>query len=140
MFDEQRYFAAGNRVRAFDTRFGRIGLLDLRGRLAPLSRHRLAGADEIDFLIIVANSPGRGVRGDELGSQQTLEPGHSHVREFLNIPVVFANRVGYEDGVCFWGGSEVVGPSGADLDRGAALEPALIIADIDPRETRCSAS
>ena len=28
---------------------------------------------------------------------------------FLNVPVVFANRVGFEDGVNFWGGSAIVG-------------------------------
>ena len=32
--------------------------------------------------------------------------------------VVYANRVGYEDGACFWGGSEVVGPVGRAARQG----------------------
>jgi len=31
---------------------------------------------------------------------------------FFTTYVVFANRVGYEDGIGFWGGSEVVAPDG----------------------------
>ena len=44
LFDEQRYFAAGERFVAFDTaRFGRVGILDLRGFLAPFGRGHHAG-------------------------------------------------------------------------------------------------
>ena len=44
LFDEQRYFAAGERFEAFDTaRFGRAGILDLRGLLAPLGGRHHAG-------------------------------------------------------------------------------------------------
>ena len=114
MFDEQRYFAAGNRVRAFDSRFGRIGLLVCEDAW-HVSCGTILQADAIDLLIIVANSPGRGVEGSELGSQRTWNLITRTHATFLNVPVVFANRVGYEDGVCFWGGSEVVGPAGNSL-------------------------
>jgi predicted amidohydrolase len=135
MFDEQRYFAAGNRVCAFDSRFGRIGLLICEDAW-HLSCGTILQADGIDLLIIVANSPGRGVREAELGSQQTWNLITRTLASFLSVPVIFANRVGYEDGVCFWGGSEVVGPSGCVLAEAPELEPGLIVAEIDPRETR----
>ncbi|HEV3165378.1 MAG TPA: nitrilase-related carbon-nitrogen hydrolase [Isosphaeraceae bacterium] len=135
MFDEQRYFAAGNRVCAFDTRFGRVGLLICEDAW-HLDCGVILQADGIDVLIIVANSPGRGVREATLGSQQTWDHVTQTFAMFLNVPVIFANRVGYEDGVCFWGGSQVVGPSGTPLADAGVLEPALVTADIDPRETR----
>ena len=135
MFDEQRYFAAGSRVRAFDTRFGRAGILICEDAW-HLSCGVILGADDIDFLIITANSPGRGVREDVLGSQETWQHVVRTFAMFLNVPVIFANRVGYEDGVCFWGGSQVVGPSGRILAQAPVLEPGLIVADIDPREIR----
>jgi NAD+ synthase (glutamine-hydrolysing) len=135
MFDEQRYFAAGNRVRAFETRFGRIGLLICEDAW-HLSCGTILQADGIDLLVIVANSPGRDVREAELGSQHTWNLITRTFAMFLSVPVVFANRVGYEDGVCFWGGSEVIGPAGQALAEAPELEPALIVAEIDPRETR----
>ena len=75
----------------------------------------ILGADEIDLLILIANSPGRGVREGTLGSQQTWNHVVRTFAMFLNVPVVFCNRVGYEDGVAFWGGSQIVGPSGSVL-------------------------
>ena len=104
MFDEQRYFAAGDRIRAFDTRFGRLGLLICEDAW-HLSCGVILQADGIDALIIIANSPGRGVREPELGSEQSWNLVTRTYATFLNIPVVFANRVGFEDGVCFWGGA-----------------------------------
>jgi predicted amidohydrolase len=135
MFDELRYFAAGSRARAFDTRFGRVGLLICEDAW-HLSCGVILQADEIDLLIIVGNSPGRGVREAELGSQQTWDHVVKTFAMFLKVPVVFCNRVGYEDGVCFWGGSQVVSSAGWELARAPVLEPALITAELDPRETR----
>jgi NAD+ synthase (glutamine-hydrolysing) len=135
MFDELRYFAAGSRIRAFDTRFGRVGLLICEDAW-HLSCGVILHAEEIDLLILVANSPGRGVREPELGSQQTWDHVVKTFAMFLNVPVIFCNRVGYEDGVCFWGGSQVVSPAGWILTRAPVLEPSMIVAEIDPKETR----
>ena len=41
-----------------------------------------------------------------------------------------------EDGVNFWGGSEVVAPSGETIVRGAFFEEDLIIADLDPEQVQ----
>lgn len=135
MFDEQRYFASGSRIRAFPTRFGRFGLLICEDAW-HLSCGVVLQAQGVEALILVANSPGRGVRESQLGSAQSWDLLTRTYATFLNIPVIFANRVGFEDGVCFWGGSRLVGPSGRANVVGPELEPSLIFADIDPRETR----
>jgi predicted amidohydrolase len=111
MFDEQRYFAAGGRIMAFDTRFGRMGLLICEDAW-HLSAGVILQADGIDVLVIVANSPGRGVHDESLGSRRSWELVTRTYATFLNVPVVFANRVGYEDGVNFWGGSAIVAAGG----------------------------
>ena len=135
MFDEGRDFAAGDRVRAFDTRFGRVGLLICEDAW-HLSTGVILQADGVDVLLVIANSPGRGVREATLGSQQTWDFVCRTFASYLNVPVVFANRVGFEDGVCFWGGSQVVSPAGIPVATAPVLEPALIAAEIDPREAR----
>jgi len=39
---------------------------------------------------------------------------------------VYCNRVGYEDGIGFWGGSRVVGPDGAVTGEAAGSDEGLI--------------
>jgi predicted amidohydrolase len=50
--------------------------------------------------------------------------------------VIYANRVGYEDGACFWGGSEIVAPSGEPLAKARYLEEELVVADLEPGALR----
>ncbi len=135
MFDEQRYFAAGDRVRGFDTRFGRVGMLICEDAW-HLSCGAMLLADAVDLVIIVANSPSRGVSSKDLGSQSSWDLLTRTYAQFVGAPVVFVNRAGYEDGVSFWGGSRVVSPFGEVLAEARELESGLVTATIDPRETR----
>jgi predicted amidohydrolase len=50
--------------------------------------------------------------------------------------VVFVNRVGVDESLSFWGGSEVVGPSGSSVYRAPMHEDGLFEAIIDPAELR----
>ena len=62
LFDEQRYFAAGDRLCAFNTsRFGRVGMLVCED-LWHLSAAAIMQAEEVDVLICLANSPAAGYR------------------------------------------------------------------------------
>ena len=63
LFDEQRYFAAGERFAAFNTaRFGRMGILICED-FWHLSAAAIMQAEEIDVLVCPSNSPARGVEG-----------------------------------------------------------------------------
>jgi NAD+ synthase (glutamine-hydrolysing) len=135
MFDEGRYFAPGRRIRAFDTKFGRLGLLICEDAW-HLSSGVILQSDRIDALVLIANSPGRGVRDAVLSSRKNWELVSRTYATFLGVPTVFANRVGYEDGVCFFGASQVVSPLGDVLAAAPELDEALIVADIDPSQTR----
>ena len=135
MFDEARYFAPGGRIMAFDSRFGRMGLLVCEDAW-HLSAGVILQADGIDVLIIVANSPGRGVREESLGSRRSWELVTRTYATFLNVPVIFANRVGFEDGVNFWGGSAIVAAGGSWLAQAPEFDVTRISAVIDPRDAR----
>ena len=50
---------------------------------------------------------------------------------FLNARVIYCNRVGFEDGVNFWGGSESVDPSGCVSVRAKILEEDFVVAPIE---------
>jgi predicted amidohydrolase len=49
---------------------------------------------------------------------------------------VFCNRVGYEDGVNFWGGSEIIDPLGNVVQKGKIIDEDLIFAEIDLLEVQ----
>ena len=111
LFDEQRYLGRGDRFRAFDTRFGRMGLLICED-MWHLSAPYLLAMDGATTLVCLSSSPGRGVDGVELGSAAAWRTLTTATARFLTCRVLYVNRVGYEDGVGFWGGSHAVTPSG----------------------------
>jgi len=136
LFDEQRYFASGERFQAFDTvRFGRVGILICED-FWHLSAAAVMQAEEVDMLICVANSPARGVDGPKIRTAETYEQITKVFAQLLGAVVVLVNRVGFEDGICFWGGSMVAGPDGRLLAQGPMLDEALVLATFDPAELR----
>jgi predicted amidohydrolase len=130
LFDEQRYLAHGERFRAFDTRFGRVGMLVCED-MWHLSASYILAMDGATTMICLSSSPGRGTEGDSLGSASAWQQLTSTTAMFLNCRVLYCNRVGFEDGVNFWGGSEYVAPSGESLARGRLLEEDSVSATID---------
>jgi predicted amidohydrolase len=136
LFDEQRYFAPGERIAAFDTaRFGRAGLLICED-FWHLSALAVMQADEVDLLICLSNSPARGVDGPKIRTAETYEHLARSYAQLLGAVVIVVNRVGFEDGLCFWGGSMVVAPGGRVIAQAPMLDPALTVAEIDLCELR----
>lgn len=131
LFDEQRYLARGEHFRAFDSRFGRIGILICED-MWHLSAPYILAMDGATSIICLSSSPGRGLSDAEgLGSAGAWQRLTSTTAMFLNCRVFYCNRVGYEDGINFWGGSEVITPSGDVAMRGAILEEDFVLAKVD---------
>ena len=131
MFDEGRYLAAGEHLRAFDTRFGRLGALICEDFWHP-SAVSVVHADGADLILGISSGPGRGVSGEsqDLRSAETWHNLNNLYARTCTSFVVYCNRVGYEDGVNFWGGSEVIGPDGTVLARAPYFDEALVTAEI----------
>lgn len=130
LFDEQRYLARGESFRAFDTKLGRFGMLICED-MWHLSASYILAMDGATTLICLSSSPSRGIEGDSLGSASAWQKLVSTTALFLNCRVLYCNRVGFEDGVNFWGGSEYVAPSGESVVRGKLLEEDFITAMVD---------
>jgi len=131
LFDEQRYLARGEHFRAFNSRFGRIGMLICED-MWHLSAPYVLAMDGATSIICLSSSPGRGISDAEgLGSAGAWQRLTSTTAMFLNCRVFYCNRVGYEDGINFWGGSEVITPSGEVAVRGAILEEDFVLAKVD---------
>ncbi len=131
MFEEGRYFAPGSQLRAFDTRLGRVGVLICEDFWHMSSAYSL-WLDGADILLFVSASPGRGLSPEAaLGSSLSVEMINQTYATFLTNFVLHCNRVGFEDGLNFWGGSTIFGPDGKLIARAPYFEEYLLTADLD---------
>lgn len=139
LFDEARYLAPGDRFRGFTMplpsarshREWRAGIVICEDLWHPTSLAILA-RDGVDVVICPSASPGRGVgRGSELGTAQSYDVMTRTYAQLLTTYVVYCNRVGYEDGVNFWGGSRVVGPEGDLRGEPAGRDEAMPLHQLD---------
>lgn len=131
LFDEGRFFAWGDSVCAFDTRFGRAGILICED-FWHASPPYLLWLDGADLMIFTSASPGRGLNAQpKLESARWVEHINRAYASLFTNYVAHANRVGYEDGLNFWGGSTIFGPDGKQVIQGPYHEHALVIAEID---------
>ena len=131
VFEEKRYFTPGNRFRAFDTNLGRFGMLICEDIWHPSSTMILAldGA-----LAIFVNSAGilRGVQGQK--KPENIQNWENLTRTSANVFTsyfIFCNKVGVEDGLIFWGGSEIIDPHGKVVIKAPYYDEVMISAEID---------
>ncbi|MEI6529944.1 MAG: nitrilase-related carbon-nitrogen hydrolase [bacterium] len=132
MFEDSRYFGRGDRIRAFDTRFGRMGLLICRDAW-HLSSAYILSQDRARFLTLVNASPVRGVKGKGPDPDPMLKSLLAVLANYLNLFLFFAHRVGFEEGLCYYGGSVVIDPFGRTLAAGPYLEEDLVVGTVDER-------
>ncbi len=131
MFDEGRYFDQGETARAFDTRFGRVGMLICED-FWHMSPAYVLWQDGADILVFHSASPSRGLDAeDRLSSSRWVELVNQAYGSMFTNYVIHCNRVGYEGGKNFWGGSSIVDPDGEFVTHGHYFDEALIVQEID---------
>jgi len=131
LFDEGRFFAPGDSVRAFDTRFGRVGMLICED-FWHASPPYLLWQDGADLLLLSSASPGRGLTAEpQLESARWVEHINQAYASLFTAFVAHANRTGFEDGLNFWGGSTVFDPNGELLAQAPYFEESLTLTEID---------
>ncbi len=135
IFEERRYFLAGDRVRVFDTCIGRIGVLiceDLWHVSLPL----LAALEGAQLLVVLSASPQRLTGQGGLTSYALNHQHHAALCRLLSVNMIFVNRTGVEDGVSFWGGSEAVDAFGMPVVACDGLDEQLVFADLSTDTVR----
>ena len=131
LFDEGRFFAWGDAVQAFDTRFGRLGILICED-FWHASPPYLLWLDGAEMMLFMSASPGRGLTAEpQLESARWVEHINRAYASLFTTFVVHANRVGYEDGLNFWGGSTAFDPNGELIVKAPYHQEALTLAEID---------
>ncbi|MGA7159534.1 MAG: nitrilase-related carbon-nitrogen hydrolase [Bacteroidota bacterium] len=136
MFEEMRYFNQGTEVRNFHSKHGKLGILICED-LWHISLPYILACDGADVLITIAASPTRISGASEKLPSATMNSEHHRAyARLLSSYVVFCNRVGIEDGVNFWGGSEVVDPSGEIIASAKLFDEDIIYAELNEDAVR----
>ena len=139
LFDERRFFAPGDRLRSVPSRLG-VGLgIGICEDFWHLAVPDLLALDGAQLLLNVSSSPGRDLAAtNEVGlgtatSWRTLMRAYAQLTTSL---VVFVNRVGIDESIAFWGGSEVIGPSGRPIFSAPLFDEGLFLVDVDLADIR----
>jgi len=114
-FEEARFFTKGDKIRSFDSPFGKLAMLICEDLWHPKTFSRLSKLG-VDMVIILSASPTR-----EIEEKLKIEEKWNHLLNTLAIlnqcHVLFANRVGFEDGLGFWGGSRIISPTNETIQQ-----------------------
>lgn len=111
MFEEGRYFASGNEIKGFDTRYGIAAMVVCEDLWRAQTLADLASCNP-DIIYVMAASPARDFSEDGLLIERQWDALLKSCALLTHSYVVFVNRVGFEDGLGFWGGSRVITPLG----------------------------
>ncbi len=130
VFDEERFVSRGRRVQAFETRFGRMGMLICEDTWHSITSTLLAlqGAQ----VIFIGNaSPARQFAADEPGNVTRWRELVKAISDEHNLFVVLTNLCGFEGGKGFIGASVVTNPFGEVILNGPLARECLIRVDLN---------
>ena len=141
LFDERRFLAAGDTIRATRAALGGpavagdvgVGIGVCEDFWHPTLPAILA-QDGAELLVNVAAGPARGASVDAdqgLGSAASWGTLLRATAALTTSYVAFTNRVGVDESLIFWGGSRVIGPDGVVIAEAPLFEEALLLAEID---------
>ncbi len=133
IFQEGRFFGPGDELALADTDGRHLGMLICEDLWHPhLARNlAIAGAK---MLTVISAGPGRVGSGEVPESHRDWESLTRSTALVNTCWVLYCNRVGWEEGSFYSGGSHVVRPGGEVMARAPYLEEHLLLADIDLRE------
>ncbi len=133
LFDERRFFAAGDLLRAVPSRLGLGVGIAICEDFWHLSVPQLLALDGAQILINVSSSPGRDLAATNEVGLGTATSWRTLMRTYAQLTtsfVVFCNRVGVDESISFWGGSEVIAPTGQAVFSAPLYDEGLFTIDI----------
>jgi predicted amidohydrolase len=138
-FDERRFFAAGDTIRATPSRLGLGVGIGVCEDFWHLGTPLLLALDGAQVLVNVSSSPGRDLAARNEVGLGTATSWRTLMRTYAQLTtsyVVFVNRVGVDESMTFWGGSEVISPAGEPLFSAPFFDDDLYLVDVNLEDVR----
>jgi predicted amidohydrolase len=127
VFEEKRYFRLGYQAATFETALGTVGLCICYDIFFPelIRLIRLKGAQ---LIVCISASPAvRKEYFEILTAARAIEN---------TAYLAYVNLAGVEEGLQFWGGSRLIGPTGTVVAKAKYDEPDLVFCELDLRDLR----
>lgn len=122
VFEEKRYFRPGYQSASFKTAIGDIGLCICYDLFFP-EVTRLARLDGAKLIVCISASP---------SVRRTYFEIFTAARALENTAyLAYVNLVGVEDGLQFWGGSRLIGPTGEVIAKAKYDAEDFVICEVD---------
>ena len=135
MFEEKMIFKAGDTFRTFKIGAMTAGILICREILFPMLAY-LYFIQKTDLLIGISNSPQRGIGKDGITSFQLWENMGYVFSQFYHQNYLFVNRVGFEDGIGFGGGSFFARAGQGICQKAKVVDEDTLDAEVNPADVR----
>lgn len=133
-FEERKHFSVGPRHESLQMGTFRVTPFICADVWNPALVH-LAGSDRAHIFVFSACSPTQGL-GSRLSTRESWHRMNQFYASMYGVYVLFVNRVGDDNGLEFWGGSQIVDPFGTVIAQAGIGEEDLISAEIDLAEVR----
>ncbi len=111
VFEEGRFFFSGDGFKYFDTKFGKTAMFICEDVFSA-DAIEFVSKNRVDLVVVISASPAREFKDNKLLIEEQWEAILKNLAIMSGGYVIFANRVGFEDGLGFWGRSKVVNPKG----------------------------
>jgi len=111
MFEEARYYFKGESIEFFNTLYGKTAMVVCEDLWRAESIAELS-AQKPEIIYVIANSPVRDFKEESLLIKEQWQAILKTTALLCGSYVVFVNRIGFEDGIGFWGSSMILTPAG----------------------------
>ncbi len=133
-FEERKYFSVGPRHQSLHLDDFRLTPFICADVWNPALVH-LAGSDRAHIFVFSAASPTQGL-GSRLSTRESWHRMNQFYASMYGVYVLFVNRVGHDNGLEFWGGSQIVDPFGRVIAEGKIGDEDIVTAELDLAEVR----
>jgi predicted amidohydrolase len=131
MFEEARYFFAGSEIEPFETKYGKAMMVVCEDLWSAVTIDKIV-SESPEIVYVLTASPSRDFLDD---GSMLIEDKWTSILKTTSIlsgaNIVFVNRVGFEDGIGFWGGSRVVSANCTIIEKLPLFEESTKVVEID---------
>jgi NAD+ synthase (glutamine-hydrolysing) len=138
LFEEERYFSPGRDLHTIDTKFGKMGILICED-FWHLSLPYILAKKGAFMIVGLSSSPTRIAPNEDKFKQNEINNEfHKVYARLLSLYIAWCNRVGFEEGLNYWGGSEIISPNGEVIQKAALFKPDTITGTMNTNDIKRS--
>ncbi len=130
MFQESRFYFAGDKIEVFEVDNRKIITIVCEDLWSSKIIDKISEYKP-DIVYVLANSPARGFYKDGFQIEEKWNSLLATTSILSGAYTIFCNRVGFEDGLGFWGGSRVIEPNGKIALKAKLFEEEILFAKLD---------